>query len=208
MPQIELNTPSGVSVDINYHISTPTSSSTTLVDQELPCVLFIHAEYLPHEGFEAQFSDPLLRKRFNLISLDLRGYGHTTTLAQADYTPAVAADDIYHFLHALNVSAIHVFGISIGCHVAIELAIAHPEFVSSLTLCTMPPGQEADPPEIMAGRNEVYEFWQDSGDHQGDSTTEVTEDMDEDLITNLVRGIQLMLFGESTVALVEPFVNS
>ncbi|KAG6854422.1 hypothetical protein C0991_006965 [Blastosporella zonata] len=195
MPQIELNV-SSATLNLNYTISTPTSSSTTTVDYNLPCILFIHGEYLSHEVFEAQFSDPLLRKRFNLISLDLRGYGHTTTLAQADYTPAVAADDIYHFLNEFKIPRVHLFGVSIGCHIALELSLVHPEVVSSLTLCTMPSLQE--PPEILAGRQEVFDFWSDSGEHQGDSTTEVTTALDEDQIRNLVRGIQLLLFGEST----------
>ncbi|KAG6917612.1 hypothetical protein DXG01_001843 [Tephrocybe rancida] len=204
MPQIELSSSTGL-LNCNYTISTPTSLSSTTIDTHLPCILFIHAEYLSHEVFEAQFADPLLRTRFNLIGIDLRGYGHTTTLAKEGYTPAVAADDLYRFLNALKIPTIHLFAVSIGCHIALELVLAHPEVVSSLTLCTVPPAQE--PPEVLVGRQEVFDFWNDSGPHQGGTTTEEDEDLDEDLVMTLVRGIQTMLFGDSTDPLLTALIG-
>ncbi|KAG6807253.1 hypothetical protein H0H92_008236 [Tricholoma furcatifolium] len=197
MPKIELATSSGP-IQFNYTISTPTLTSSASIDGRFPSIVFLHGEYIPQELFEAQFSDPLLRKQFNLIGLDLRAYGQTDNLASEDYTPAVAADDLYVFLNTLQVPTVHVLAVSIGCHVALELALAHPESVASLTLYSMPPPQE--PPEVLAGRQEVFDFWNDAGEHEGGSIQEEA-DLDDELVTSLVRGIEMMLFGERSNAL-------
>jgi hypothetical protein len=79
----------------------------------LPCVLFLHGEYVAQDIFECkyqlvpsvpsscplgQFSDPRLREHLNLIAVDMRKFGCTDGLVTKGYTPAVAADDVYKFM--------------------------------------------------------------------------------------------------------------
>jgi len=50
-------------------------------------------------AFKAQFEDPRLRTQFNLIVIDMRGYGTTKGMIDQEiYTPADAADDVYWFI--------------------------------------------------------------------------------------------------------------
>jgi pimeloyl-ACP methyl ester carboxylesterase len=47
----------------------------------------------------AQFCDPQLRKHFNLIAIDMRGWGLTEGPMETEsYSPADSADDVCEFL--------------------------------------------------------------------------------------------------------------
>lgn len=49
---------------------------------------------------------------------------------------------VYHVQRALDLPPLHIFGLSIGSSVALEVATAHPEGVLSLTLCSPLPSIE------------------------------------------------------------------
>lgn len=136
-------------------------------------VIFLYLNDIICSHPTAQFSDPQLRRQFNLIGLDMRAFGTTQGLVGKDtYNPADSADDIYRFMvspvqppyflynprdafatgiadglpqRALNLPPVHIFGISIGTCVATEIAIAQPDQVLSLTLCSPLPPTEVSP---------------------------------------------------------------
>jgi 3-oxoadipate enol-lactonase len=77
-----------------------------------------------------------LRRDFETIVYDHRDAGDSTRTGQP-FTIADLAEDAAGLLDALELEAAHVMGISMGGMVAQELALAHPELISSLTLgCT------------------------------------------------------------------------
>jgi 3-oxoadipate enol-lactonase len=77
-----------------------------------------------------------LRPYFDVIAFDHRGVGASTALDGA-ITIEEMAQDTAGLLAALSIGEAHVVGISMGGMIAQELALAHPELVSTLTLgCT------------------------------------------------------------------------
>jgi pimeloyl-ACP methyl ester carboxylesterase len=91
-------------------------------------------------GNALHWGEPFLRaleRDFDVVLFDNRGAGRSAPLNGADLTTASLAGDAAGLLDALALSRAHVFGISMGGMVAQELALAHPERISSLTLgCT------------------------------------------------------------------------
>jgi pimeloyl-ACP methyl ester carboxylesterase len=76
---------------------------------------------------------PALAARFDVIAVDLPGFGHSAPLpGPGEVPPAVLAQSVADLLDALGVSHPHVVGNSLGGWVALELASRRP--VASLTL--------------------------------------------------------------------------
>lgn len=73
---------------------------------------------------------PMLKDRFRVIRFDLRGYGETPL----PDGPFVYASDAAEFLAGLGIERAHLVGVSMGGHVALDLAIARPEMVDRLVL--------------------------------------------------------------------------
>ena len=73
---------------------------------------------------------PSLAERFRVIRPDLRGFGETPL----PDGPFVYAADVVSLLDALDVGRAHMIGVSMGGHVALDVAIAHPERVERLVL--------------------------------------------------------------------------
>ncbi|KAJ3895275.1 Alpha/Beta hydrolase protein [Lentinula edodes] len=158
MPFVELDAAVDGPVKINYHISTPTETSAKTIDPTRPTILFIHGVFLAQETFIAQFNDVHLR-RFNLIGLDLRSYGYTVSTVPDDYGPQMAAQDVFLFMNALQLPPCHIFGLSMGTIVALQLAIDYPDKVLSLFLVS--PLVLAEPEEVAEGRRTACEAWVD-----------------------------------------------
>ncbi|MDT4936042.1 MAG: hypothetical protein QOK11_3934 [Pseudonocardiales bacterium] len=73
---------------------------------------------------------------FEVVAYDHRGIGESTDVA-GQFTIADLAEDALVVLEALDWPSAHVMGISMGGMVAQELALRHPERVTTLTLgCT------------------------------------------------------------------------
>ncbi|KAJ3985843.1 alpha/beta-hydrolase [Lentinula detonsa] len=157
MPFVELDGAVDGPVKFNYNISTPTESSAASIDSTRPTILFLHGVYLAQETKPAaQFNDVNLR-RFNLIGLDLRSYGQTVSRVPDDYCPQIAAQDVSLFMNALQLPPCHIFGLSMGSIVALQLAIDYPDKVLSLFLIS--PLGLAEPPEVIEGRRTMCEAW-------------------------------------------------
>jgi pimeloyl-ACP methyl ester carboxylesterase len=76
---------------------------------------------------------PALTSRFDVIAVDLPGFGDSASLpGPGEVPPAVLAQSVADLLDDLGVSAPHVAGNSLGGWVALELASRRP--VASLTL--------------------------------------------------------------------------
>ncbi|KAJ3760447.1 Alpha/Beta hydrolase protein [Lentinula raphanica] len=156
MPFIELNGAVDGPVRFCYNISTPTESSAPTIDPTRPTIIFIRGVYLAQEMFIAQFNDTNLR-RFNLIGLDLRSYGQTVSKVLDGYSPEIAAQDVFLFMNALKLPACHIFGVSMGSIVALQLAIDYPDKVLSLFLLS--PLGLACPPDVLEARRTMCEAW-------------------------------------------------
>ncbi|MDL2270356.1 alpha/beta hydrolase [Methanobrevibacter sp. OttesenSCG-928-I08] len=74
-----------------------------------------------------------IKNNFKIISLDLRGHGKTD-IGETPISIPLFTEDVYNLLDYLNISKCHVIGFSLGGNVAIELALTHPNLVTSLVL--------------------------------------------------------------------------
>ncbi|KAF9566550.1 alpha/beta-hydrolase [Agrocybe pediades] len=153
MPYVKISPPTGP-LNVFYSISTPLHHDADAIIPGIPTILFIHPVYMPQQIFEAQFSDRPLRQ-CNLVAYDMRSHGETEgKIGDAKYLPA---EDAFHFMEAIGLPACHLFGLSIGCCVALELAARHPDHVLSLTLCS--PLSPVESEDVATGRMEVHEEW-------------------------------------------------
>ncbi|PPR00291.1 hypothetical protein CVT24_005032 [Panaeolus cyanescens] len=154
MPFVQLNPPTGP-LKTFYSISTPRRHDAQSIIPELPTILFLHPIYIAQQIFEAQFSDYDLRQ-FNLVALDMRSHGESVGIIGESnkYNPV---EDVIHFMNALQLNACHIFGLSIASSVALDMAIAYPNRVLSVTMCS--PLSPVDSEDITLGRLQVHEYW-------------------------------------------------
>jgi pimeloyl-ACP methyl ester carboxylesterase len=81
----------------------------------------------------------LLALRFQVVTLDNRGFGDSE-VTEGPYSTAQLAQDAVAVLDAAGIERAHVIGISLGGMIAQELAFAAPERVRKLVLCSTTPG--------------------------------------------------------------------
>ena len=90
-------------------------------------------------GHHRMWGEPFLRlleNHFDILRFDHRGIG-TSDPAGAPFTVVDMAEDAVRVLDEVGWDRAHVFGISLGGMVAQELALRHPDRVSTLSLgCT------------------------------------------------------------------------
>jgi pimeloyl-ACP methyl ester carboxylesterase len=91
-------------------------------------VVLLHAGIADRSMWED--AAPMLAERFRVVRPDLRGYGDTCL----PDGPFVYAADVAGLLDELGIERTHVVGVSMGGHVALDLALAHPERVDRLVL--------------------------------------------------------------------------
>ncbi|KAK0203678.1 alpha/beta-hydrolase [Desarmillaria ectypa] len=155
MSSIKVKSNSG-SLTYHYAISTPTSPNAKSIDPTLPTVLFLHPVYIGIDIFQMQFGDRTLRK-FNLVAMDLRGHGETGGSAPKGYGQDDAAADIVKFMEALRLPPCHIFALSMGTIIALQVAISYPEKVLSLFLISALGLEE--PADVAQGRQEIADCW-------------------------------------------------
>ena len=78
---------------------------------------------------------PVLTRDFRMVSLDLRGHGHSEKPTRPeDYSLELMAEDAHGLLQHLAIDGCYLIGHSMGGMVAQHLALAHPEPVRALVL--------------------------------------------------------------------------
>jgi pimeloyl-ACP methyl ester carboxylesterase len=114
-------------------ITTPDGVTIHVVDEGAgDAVLMIHGHTFDHRTFDPQ-APALLAAGRRLIRPDLRGHGQSER-PPAGYHTSFHAADMLAVLDQLEVASAHVVGFSVGGGVALELALAAPERVRTLTL--------------------------------------------------------------------------
>ena len=93
-----------------------------------PPLLLIHAGIVDRRMWDDVM--PAFAARYRVIRLDLRGYGDTP-LPSGEF---VYAADLAALLAALGVERASIVAMSVGGHIALDLAIAHPELVDRLVI--------------------------------------------------------------------------
>jgi len=88
---------------------------------------------------------PELSKHFTIVAFDNRGAGRSDK-PETEYSIRLFADDTADLMNFLGIPRAHILGISMGGHIAQELAINHPDKVDGLILgCTSCGGRRAVP---------------------------------------------------------------
>ena len=77
---------------------------------------------------------PFLEPSYHVIVPDLLGFGDSSHPVDADYSPSAQAERMREFTKALGIGSVDVGGSSMGGHIALAWAAAHPREVRSLWL--------------------------------------------------------------------------
>ncbi|MDX3639103.1 alpha/beta hydrolase [Streptomyces sp. MB09-02B] len=136
-----VTTPTGVS--LNYD---------TFGDPDRPPLLLIQGLGAHMLGWRADLCRQLADEGFHVLRFDNRDVGLSQKFPQGGYTLADMADDTAGLLTALDISAAHIVGQSMGGMVAQQLALDHPTRVLSLALIYTAPSTA-----FIAGRDLVDE---------------------------------------------------
>lgn len=99
-------------------------------------VLLLHGLGSRSDDWELQL--PVLAERYRVIAPDLRGHGRSGK-PPGPYSVPMMAADVLGLMEALDVTAAHLVGLSMGGMIAFQLAVDHPERVLSLTIVNSGP---------------------------------------------------------------------
>jgi pimeloyl-ACP methyl ester carboxylesterase len=126
-----------------------------------------------HENFNAVREE--MRKHFNVVEFDLRGYGLSERPEQ-HYDFDVWADDVAAVLADAGIEKTHVHGTSMGGMVAMKLASKYPELVGSLVISCASAKSDA----MMKSRRRV---WRALGEAYGTDSRILGEEMASQALT-------------------------
>ncbi len=101
-------------------------------------LLFVHGNFATWRWWQPVMD--LMPGRYCAYAPDLRGCGLSEQPASG-YTIAQHAEDMRHFMDALELNCVHLVGHSLGGCVALEVALAHPQRVNTLTLVAPAPAE-------------------------------------------------------------------
>jgi pimeloyl-ACP methyl ester carboxylesterase len=107
-----------------------------------PGILLISGATSSADWWDDEFCAALAEGGGRVVRYDLRDTGRSVTrpLGEADYTGDDLVQDAAGIIRSLALEPAHVVGISFGAGLALQLAIAEPELVGSLTLLSSTPG--------------------------------------------------------------------
>lgn len=99
---------------------------------EGPPLVLLHSLALSGDMWIPVIED--FSRDFEVIALDLRGHGESK-YDGSEFSVEDMASDLRLFLDALNLSKVHLLGMSMGGCVAISFASSYPEYLDRLVLC-------------------------------------------------------------------------
>lgn len=108
--------------------------------QDAGTIIYIHPNSASSRVFEKQLTSPLLTQR--LFGLDLMGHGASEDAADPEHTYSFCghAETVIDFMEKAGIKGpVILCGVSLGGHVAIEVARLRPDRVSGLFLSGSPP---------------------------------------------------------------------
>jgi pimeloyl-ACP methyl ester carboxylesterase len=126
-----------------------------------PGLLFVHGFGQTYLSFEAQLTDPDLRRDFHLVAFDLRGHGNSgKPWAPADYRSEAFADDVAAVLRATNLRRPVLVAWSFGGLAAMDYIrhygsgeLAGINLVGTVARLVLPPAaDDADAPPVPSDR--------------------------------------------------------
>jgi len=91
---------------------------------------------------------PIFSKSYRVITYDVRGSGKTES-PEGEYSISLFAEDAYQLMKAIRVESAYFLGYSMGGHIAIELALGHPNLVKAVVLANSSGGLRVLPPETL-----------------------------------------------------------
>jgi pimeloyl-ACP methyl ester carboxylesterase len=123
-----------------------------------PPVVLVHgyASNLTLNWQETSWFKTLVDGGYRVIGLDCRGHGLSAKPHEPElYTNRLMGSDVLAVMDEIGVDQAHVMGYSMGAMILLELALAHPDRVTSLTLAgvgdTLLKGGRGDSEEIAKG---------------------------------------------------------
>jgi len=89
----------------------------------------------------------------------MRSHGETKGKVPSDFGQEMAAEDMSRFITEMRLPPCHIFAVSLGTLIALQLTVSHPEQVLSLFLIS-PLGLE-EPQDAADGRQAIHDAWVD-----------------------------------------------
>ncbi len=99
-------------------------------------LLLIHGLGSSSQDWEMQLSE--FSNHFQVITIDLRGHGRSSK-PPGPYSIPLFAEDTIRLIRALDLTSVHIVGISLGGMVAFQLVLDCPEVVRSLVIVNSVP---------------------------------------------------------------------
>jgi pimeloyl-ACP methyl ester carboxylesterase len=120
----------------------------TFGDAASPAILLIGGAASPMDWWDDEFCQLLAAGSRFVIRYDLRDTGRSVTYEPGapQYTGADLVADAVGLLDAIGIGRAHIVGISMGGAIAQQIALDHPQRVTSLTLMSTSPGGDDLPP--------------------------------------------------------------
>jgi pimeloyl-ACP methyl ester carboxylesterase len=101
-------------------------------DQNTPLVLLHGGGSTIDTSFAAIL--PSLAKHRRVIAFDQQGHGRTADIPERPFSFAQSAEDAVALLRHLSIEKADFFGYSNGGHIALQIALTHPNFVRKLVI--------------------------------------------------------------------------
>ena len=95
-----------------------------------------------------------LAKNFKVIAVDLQGHGRTADIDRP-IVPDSMANDIAALIKELNLGKTNIVGYSLGGHVALRLAIQHPDLLQNVVLVSCPYRRKGWFPDLLAQQDQM-----------------------------------------------------